>query len=377
VVPQLVALALPGGAEFRDAVQQIWDRGDAVAPIDPDAPTAFRDELLAALSPSSVIDASGEEHPLDGGRPVEPGDALVIATSGTSGRPKGAVLTHDAIEAHAYASATAIGIDPDAVWLACLPLHHIGGFGVVARALRIDAGLVVHPRFDAAAVMAAARAGATHTSLVPTALGRIDPAAFRAILLGGTAIPVDRPANTIATYGMTESCGGVVYDGLTLNGVGLQVDSDGAIALSGPTMMRAYRDGTVPFDEHGWFATGDLGSVDPSTGHLTVWGRSDDVIVTGGEKVWPDRVEAVLRDARAIGVDLGIGDVAVVGRPDPEWGSRVVAVVVAADPAAPPSLETIREQVKAVLPSYCAPKSLELVEVIPRTALGKIRRSAL
>jgi O-succinylbenzoic acid--CoA ligase len=242
---------------------------------------------------------------------------------------------------------------------------------VVSRALVTGAGLEVLPGFDAAAVTDAARRGATHTSLVPTALRRIDPSIFRVILLGGSAIPSDRPANTVATYGMTETCGGIVYDGLVLNGAGLRIESDDHISVSGPTLLRAHRDGTDPKDEAGWFRTGDLGRVDPETGRLTVWGRADDVIMTGGEKVWPDRVEELLRR------DPRVEAVAVVGRPDPEWGERVVAVVVPSDPATPPRLDDLRWLVREVLPAPHAPKELELVEALPRTSLGKVRRAEL
>jgi O-succinylbenzoic acid--CoA ligase len=370
-MPRLVAVLMPGGPRFVETIQRIWDRGDAVAPLDPSAPDAFTTNALEALAVDAVVGMEGDERHLDGGRPIEDGDALVILSSGTGGAPRGAVLTHDALEASAYMTATSLGVDPSARWLACLPLHHIGGFGVVSRALVTGAGLEVHRGFDADAVTEAARRGATHTSLVTTALARIDPSIFRVILLGGSAIPADRPPNTVATYGMTESCGGVVYDGLVLNGAGLRIDADDRISLSGPTMLRTYRDGTDPKDAAGWLRTSDLGAVDPETGRLTVWGRADDVIVTGGEKVWPDPVEALLR------TDPWVDAVAVIGRADAEWGQRVVAVVVPADPSRPPRLDDLRRLVKEHLPAACAPRELELAESLPRTALGKVRRAEL
>jgi O-succinylbenzoic acid--CoA ligase len=370
-MPRLVAVRLPGGPDFVDAVQRIWASGDAVAPLDPAAPDAFTAAALDLVAADAIVDGPDGVRHLDGGRPTQAGDALVILSSGTSGRPNAVVLTHDALEASAYMTATSLGVDPDARWLACLPLHHIGGFGVISRALVTHAGLEVHPGFDADAVADAARRGATHTSLVPTALSRIDPSIFRVILLGGSAIPDPRPANTIATYGMTETCGGIVYDGLVLNGAGLRIEHDGHIALSGPTLLRCHRDGSDPKDEEGWLRTGDLGSVDPDTGRLIVWGRADDVIITGGEKVWPDPVEAVLR------TDPRVDAVAVVGRPDPEWGERVVAVVVPADPSSPPPLDDLRRLVKDLLPAHCAPKEVELAESLPRTSLGKLRRAEL
>src|SRR5690606_35087952 len=213
-------------------------------------------------------------------------------------------------------------VDPAARWLACLPLSHVGGLSVVTRALLTGVGLEVHPGFDAAAVAAARDAGATHTSLVPTALARIDPAGWRTILLGGSAIPVDRPANTIATYGMTETFGGIVYDGLALGGSSFRVtgpDGDevptgapGTVELRSPALLRCYRDGTDPRVAGGWYRTGDLGLVDPVERRLVVLGRADDLIITGGEKVWPATVEAV------IGRASGVREVAVLGVPDEE-----------------------------------------------------------
>lgn len=369
-VAGLVAIDIEGGPAFVAALQKVWDDGDAVLPLDPRLPAAWRTSIVDALAPTAVIEADGERRDLDG-RPTEDGDAVVMPTSGTTGTPKGVVLTHDALRFAAYASTTYLGVDADSTWLACLPLHHIGGFSVISRALLCDTGLVVHPAFDAADVELAALAGATHVSLVPTTLRRIDATLFRRILLGGSAIPTDRPTNSVATYGMTESGAGVVYDGLVLNGVGLMVGNDGAISLSGPSMLRCYRDGTDPKDADGWYRTGDVGSVDRATGKLTVAGRADDLIISGGENVWPDPVERLLQ------TDPRVAEVAVIGRPDPEWGQRVTAVVVPVDAAFPPSLDALRDLVKAELPAWCAPRALELATVLPRTAIGKVRRSAL
>jgi O-succinylbenzoic acid--CoA ligase len=366
---RLVALALPGGPAFVDAVRLIWDAGDAVAPLDPRSPEPLRRAQLATLAPDALVDGDGR-HPLQDGRPVDDGDAAVLLTSGTSGTQRAAVLTHAALEASAYMSATAVGVDPSARWLACLPLHHVGGFGVVARALVTGAELEVHDGFDADAVTGAARAGCTHTSLVPTALGRIHPELFKVILLGGSHLPADRPPNTIGTYGMTETCGGVFYDGLALNGVAVRIEND-EILLRSPTLLRCYRDGTDPVGPSGWFHTGDLGSLDPATGHLSVAGRAGDVIVTGGEKVWPVDVEQALMG------DTRVAEVAVVGRPDDEWGQRVVALVVPVDPSDPPVLDDLVARVREALPRHAAPKALELVAALPRTSLGKIRRSYL
>jgi O-succinylbenzoic acid--CoA ligase len=218
--------------------------------------------------------------------------------------------------------------------------------------------------------MDAARAGATLVSLVPTALARIDASLFRLVVLGGAHAPEDRPPNTVTTYGMTETGSGVVYDGVPLDGVEVRVDDRGEIHLRGPTLLRCYRDGSHPLDPEGWLATGDLGRWRPD-GRLHVDGRQGDLIITGGENVWPEPVESVLRTHPAV------ADVAVAGRPDPEWGQCVTAVVVPADPGAPPTLDQLRDHAKEVLPAFCAPRAMVLVESLPRTALGKVRRAAL
>lgn len=367
----VVAINLEAGPEFVTALRMAWDRGDAVLPLDPRLPSTWVRTIVDELKPTHIIERGGERRAVDGGLPTEDGDAVIIPTSGTTGVPKGVVHTHSAIEFSAFASMTYLNTGADVTWLACLPLHHIGGFSVITRAIVCDSGLVVHPGFNATEVELAAFGGVTHVSLVPTALKRIDPTVFQRILLGGSSIPADRPSNSVATYGMTESCAGVVYDGLALNGVGVTVATDGEILLSGPSMLRCYRDGSVPLDHHGWYHTGDLGTVDAETGLLSVSGRADDMIITGGENVWPHVVERVLEAHPAL------LDVAVVGRPDDEWGQRVSAVIVPRDRSVIPSLDELRDLVRAELPVWCAPKDLEVAVSIPRTALGKIQRSQL
>jgi O-succinylbenzoic acid--CoA ligase len=362
---RLVALTLPGGPDFVTALRRTWDDDDAAFVLDARLPAPAARQVLDAMAPALVRTSTGDET-RRGSRPVKPGDALVVATSGTSGEPKGVVLTHAAVAASAHATSARIGVRDDDHWLACLPLAHVGGLSVVTRALALGTPLTVLPGFDPTAVAASP---ATLISLVATALTRIDPTRFRVIVLGGAAPPPNRPANCVTTYGMTETGSGVVYDGVPLNGVHVRLNPDGEIHLQGPMLLRSYRDGTDPKDTAGWLPTGDLGTWD---GHrLVVHGRRGDMIITGGENVWPDAVERALAHAP------GVADLAVAGRPDPEWGQRVVAFVVPADRSTPPTLEDLRARVKESLPAYCAPRQLVLVDALPRTNLGKVRRSAL
>jgi len=366
-MPHLVALDLPGGPAFVDALRRVWDRGDAVLPVDQRLPGPARAALFTALRPGRIVDADGER--VLEGDPVEPGDALVMPTSGSTGAPKGVVHTMAGLEASARAGNARLGVEASDHWLACLPLAHIGGFTVITKALTAGTRLTVVPRFDAAEVTAQASAGATLVSLVPTTLARIDPSLFRVVLLGGSRPPLDRPANVVATYGLTESGSGVVYDGLPLDGVEVRIAADGEILVRGPMLMRCYRDGSSPIDADGWLHTDDLGTL----GHddrLQVQGRRGDMIVTGGENVWPDAVERVIADLP------GVAEVAVAGVPDPEWGQRVVAWVVPADAAAP-SLADLRTAVSQHLAAFMAPKELHLVEALPRTAIGKVSRATL
>jgi len=351
---QLVAIDLPGGPAFVDELRRIWDAGDAAFPVDQRLPPAARAELCAAMGV---------------GEPVEPGDALVVASSGSTGTPKGVVLTHDAVAASAAATSARLGVTADDHWLACLPLSHVGGLSVVTRALHSGTRLTVHPGFDAAAVDAAAAdpTGPTLVSLVATALARIDPHRFRTIVLGGSRPPADRPANTVTTYGMTETGSGVVYDGIPLDGVEVRIDAHGEIHLRCPMLLRCYRDGSVPVGHDGWYPTGDLGHW-RDDGRLHVEGRRGDLVITGGENVWPEQVEAILAGHPAV------ADVMVRGVDDPDWGQLVEAVVVPAV-GRNVTLDDLRAFVKESHPAFLAPRRLVLAHTLPRTSLGKLRRT--
>ncbi len=372
---ELVALDLPAGPAFVDALRATWDAGDAAFPLDHRLPRPAAERLLDALRPSRVLSPDGAR-PRAGGVPTEPGDALVVATSGTTGEPKGAVHTHASVTASAVATSAALGVDPGRDrWVACLPLAHIGGLSVVTRSVVTDTPCTVLERFEPAAVEAEARRGATLVSLVATALGRCDASGYRRVLLGGAAPPTTLPPNVVTTYGMTETGSGCVYDGRPLDGVELRIGDGtigdvGEVLVRGPMLLRAYRDGTDPRLPGGWLPTGDGGRLEDD-GTLVVFGRMAEVVVTGAEKVWPGVVEDVVAQLASV------AEVAVWKRPDPEWGERVVAWVVVRAGSEPPVLDEVRALVASQVAPYAAPRELVVVAALPRTPGGKVRRTDL
>jgi O-succinylbenzoic acid--CoA ligase len=312
------------------------------------------------------------------GRPADPAVALIVPTSGSSGRPRLVELTRSAVEAAVASSLRALGAEAGDGWVSCLPFAHIGGLLVLLRGLLGGAPLLFRGAAELEPV-----AGFPFVSVVPTQLVRaldagVDLRGHRALLVGGGGMDAalrERAtaagAPCVVTYGLTQSCGGVVYDGRPLPGVSVRIAEGGEIQLGGPTLLRGYRDGSdAGLTRDGWLPTGDAGSLD-GDGRLHVLGRLDDLIVSGGENVWPGDVEAALRSHPAV------ADCAVFGRPDPSWGQRVVAAVVPRDLGAAPTLEALRDHVGALLGRHQAPRELLVVETLPRTALGKLRRAGL
>ncbi|WP_062209680.1 AMP-binding enzyme [Demequina oxidasica] len=312
-------------------------------------------------------------------------DGLSVATSGSTGTPREVLLSIRAIRASTFATIGRLG-GPGS-WLLALPPDRIGGALVAIRAGLTEQTLTTMPpgRFTAEAFATAAAevpAGRRYVSLVPTQvvrlmasdLGRDALALFDAVLVGGAAFgDGERPPNVIETYGMTETTGGCVYDGDPLHGVEVAIADDDRILISGATLADGYADGdTSAWVTHNgvrWLRTGDLGRW--HSGRLEVLGRADDVIISGAHKVHPVMVE------RAIAALDSAPQSIVVGVDDPEWGKRVVAVMEHPDSHTPlPDAQQLRDALREMLPPYALPRDTVLTRSLPRTAGGKIDRSA-
>lgn len=317
--------------------------------------------------------------------PVGDDVALLLPTTGSTGRPQVAELTGAALRASAAATHERLG--GPGRWVLALPLAHVAGWQVLVRSL--DAGhapAVVDltggfapERFDAAVA-----GDARYAALVPTQLSRLlDDDAGRtalsrldAVLLGGAAAPaplLERAAaagaRVVRTYGSTETSGGCVYDGVPLSAVEVAADDEGRLRVAGPVLARGYRDpaarGFEVREGRRWFVTSDAGTVGPG-GTVTVLGRLDDMVVTGGRKVAPAAVERVLSGLP------GVRDVLVVGVPDPVWGQAVVALVV----GNPPPVDDVRRAVAAELDGAAAPRHVLAVDALPLRGIGKPDRVA-
>jgi o-succinylbenzoate---CoA ligase len=369
--------------------------GPAILPVDANLPAARIRQLLDAFAPNAVIDTEGEARKRSGSPGTDPGTAVIIGTSGSTGEPKGVELSAAALTHSARASLARAGARDGERWLACLPASHVAGLQVLVRSVVGATEPVVAAQATARTVDDAADAGAAHLSVVPTQLVRLlgeaggakALARYRCVLVGGAAAgaaalgqAADAGVNAVTTYGMSETCGGCVYDGVPLDCVTVREGEDGLLRISGPVLMNRYhgrpdltaaalvRSGLVGSGAEIpgiWeFVTSDLGRVMPD-GTVIVRGRADDVINTGGHKVVPGEVAAVLATSPAV------REVVVIGRPDPVWGERVTAVVVPADPSEPPSVELLRTHVSARLPRYACPSEVVLTEAIPVLPSGK------
>jgi O-succinylbenzoic acid--CoA ligase len=322
------------------------------------------------------------------GEDIDDDIAVVVSTSGTTGVPKGAMLTAAALVASASATHDRLG-GPGS-WLLALPAYHVAGLQVLVRsALAGTTPVAISPSFDLGelpSAVAALGSGRRYASLVAVQLDNAlrDAAAaaalaeLDAVLIGGGPMPVtiaERAAavgiSVVRTYGMSETAGGCVYDGVPLDGVEVRID-DGRVVLGGETVAKGYRNPVDPdpFVEPGWFRTDDVGALDDS-GTLRVLGRVDDAISTGGLTVLPQLVEAVL------GTHPAIADCAVFGVPDERLGQRVTAAIVVAKDAMAPTVAELRAHVASTLDATAAPREVHVVDELPRRGIGKLDRREL
>jgi o-succinylbenzoate---CoA ligase len=325
------------------------------------------------------------------GEEIDDDIAVVVTTSGTTGTPKGALLTAAALTASASATHKRLG-GPGS-WLLALPPYHIAGVQVLVRSVlagTVPVELDVSAGLDTTELPGAVTrlgAGRRYASLVAAQLAKAltDPAAtsalaeLDAVLIGGGPAPrpiLDAAAAAgiavVRTYGMSETAGGCVYDGVPLEGVRVRVAADGRIVIGGATLAKGYRNPVDPnpFAEPGWFYTEDVGAVDDS-GVLTILGRADEAISTGGLTVLPQPVEAALSTHPAV------EDCAIFGVADERLGQRVVAAVVVSDGCVAPTLDTLRAHVARTLDDTAAPRELHLVDALPRRGIDKVDREAL
>ena len=333
-------------------------------PLDQRLAPQLRVALAQGFGASQVVHESSMTD-FESGVTMRAGEALVIATSGSTGEPKGVVHSHETLRASADSSAEALGLTGNEHWLVCLPVSHIGGFSVISRAEHTRATLTLHETFEAPRVEDAARTGCTHVSLVPTALRRIDASLFHQILLGGQAAPPQLPSNVTVTYGSTETGGGIAYDGHALPGVSLRI-VEGEIQVQSPSLFVRYIGDQDSRIVNGWFRTGDAGQI--VNDRLEITGRLSDMIISGGENIWPQRLEQLLRGL------AHVEDVAVIGVEDPEWGQ---AVEVYLETTSALSRDTVRGLVIDHLPHYYVPKKIHCVTKFPRTTIGKVDKAAL
>ncbi len=378
----LRVLDVPAGPEVLDAVlpglADALDGGPALLPVPP-APAPRRDAVLAALRPDVPSEVDGV--------------AVVLATGGSTGEPKGALLTRQALTAAAVRQDERLG--GPGLWVLALPAWHAGGLqvlvrGTVAGIRPVAMDLTVSFAADAFGVATRegrARADAEgvplYVSLVPTQLGRLtagDLLTYDGVLVGSAAAAPGVLAGLrregvrlLESYGMSETCGGYAYDGTPIRDVDVQLRTDDdRLTIAGPTLFSGYRlrpDLTAESLVDGRLVTQDVGRI--VNGRLEILGRADDVIVSGGEKVAPVSVVDAL-----LGV-AGVREAAVLGRPDAEWGQVVVAYVVPDDPTSPPDVDVLRAHALAALGRAGVPRRIHVLPSLPTQPSGKLDRTAL
>jgi O-succinylbenzoic acid--CoA ligase len=308
---------------------------------------------------------------------------LVVFTSGTTGLPKGVRLSKSNLEAAATASMAHLGHGAEDNWLLAIPLHHVGGLSILVRQAYAGGSVTLQSGFEPATFAAAMRGRVTMASVVPTMLRRIlDHGPFsglRAVLVGGGPIPhglleeaVQAGLPVLPTYGMTETFGQVATllpgspverKAHPLPGVDIRIEDDGRIAVRGDQVSPGYLGEPDRLDP--WFVTNDLGSIE-ADGALRVLGRSDNIIITGGENVSPEQVEAALRRHPRV------GEVCVIGVDDEEWGQRLVGVFAGdIEPA------ELIEWAHGLLPTHMVPRSMRRVGEVPMLSIGKPDRRAV
>ena len=379
-----VATALAPSLAFCELVHALPRLGAAIVPLNTRLPPSEQQLQAGAARALFTVDRplDGMEAEVEPRRELDPAAVhSVLFTSGTSGAQRPVALTIANHDFSAAASAAAIGGERSDRWLCPLPLFHVGGLAILVRCARAATTVVLHERFSTRRVIAALLAGEVSlASLVPTMLRRLREAglerapALRCLIVGGGPIPPDlldwaRESGVAVrcTYGMTETCSHVVVTepwelaGPPVRGAELRTGAEDEILVRGGMVAP----GAVAPD--GWLHTGDRGRLD-RRGRLHLEGRIGELIVTGGEKVAPPAVEAVLV------AHPGIADAAVAGVPDPDWGEAVTAFVVERAPVSDYELLAFcREH----LAGYQVPKRIERVEALPRNAAGKLLRAQL
>jgi o-succinylbenzoate---CoA ligase len=379
-----VATTLPPSTAFAALLHAAPRIGAALVPLNTRLTAVQQRSQASAVGADVVVDAplDGMEAAIEPRLDLDP-DAVqtVLFTSGTEGEPKPVELTVGNLDAAAAGSAAVFGSDPGDRWLSPLPLFHVAGLSILTRCARNATTAVLHGRFDIKAILTGLAAGeASLISLVPTQLRRLreegltEAPGLRALLLGGGPIPPDlvewahqTGLPVRCTYGMTETASQVAVTdrwesaAMPLPDTEIEIAADGEILVRGPMVAPG------AISEDGWLHTGDVGSLDRH-GRLHVEGRTKELIVTGGEKVAPAAVEAVLAAHPAI------ADVGVAGTPDRDWGEAVTAYVVERSPVSDYDLLAFcRER----LAGYQVPKRVVRVSSLPRNAGGKLLRARL